>query len=277
MKKRNYTRFLLVALIFHIAFVTYAQKLPNVQQVSQRVPADTKIDGRSIEWNNKFQAYNNATEIYYSIANDNDKLYLAIQATKPDIINKIILGGITFTVSRTGKKEDKGGVAVTFPTFYKNQRPNINLKNIPKPRRDTIESKVQADSFVRAINKELTDKTKLIEVEGVKSITDSIISVYNQEGFKAANLFDNQINYITELAIPLKYLGFSINEPVAFKYHIKLNGAAGHNATIQLLPNGRFYGVTESNGHMYAIPATSQYSSYAFPTDFWGEYTLTKK
>ncbi len=209
-----------------------AQKLPNVQQTSLRAPANIKIDGKATEWGNKFQAFNRATEVFYTIANDDDKLYLIIQAPNPDIINKIILGGITFTVNGSGKKDDKKSVVITFPTFYKNERPKMNLKHKPELTKDTIINKMRTDSFMRVINIELADKSRMIEIEGAKSIADSLISVYNEEGIKAIALFDNQINYTSKLAVPIKYFNLSTDTPVKFYYNIKLNGASANNATI---------------------------------------------
>lgn len=267
----------LMALILFPGFFAMAQKLPNVQQGSVRAPENIKIDGKATEWGNRFQAYNNSTEIFYTVANDDNNLYLVIHATKPEIINKIILGGVTFTINSSDKKNDKKGIAITFPTFYKNKRPYINLKNRPQPTKDTVMNNMRADSFMHVINKELTDKSKMIEIEGIKPIADSVISVYNQEGFKAAALFDRQINYTHELAIPIKYLGLSIDKPVIFHYNIKLNGATANNAHIQLTSNGRFMVVTRGDDAPYLILASPQYMSYAYPTDFGGEYTLVKK
>jgi hypothetical protein len=39
-----------------------AQKLPNVQQVSLRAPANIKIDGKATEWSG-FKALNTATDV----------------------------------------------------------------------------------------------------------------------------------------------------------------------------------------------------------------------
>lgn len=277
MKGLNISCYIIFPLFLIGTLITNAQKLPPVQTEGLRIPANIKIDGKAKEWGDKFQAYNKNTEVFYTIANDDDKLYLIIQAAKPIIINKILLGGITFTVSSSGKKNDKENVAITFPTFYNNARPNINLKSKPEPTKDTVKNKMQADSFMRVVNRELGNKTKIIEIAGVKSIADSVISIYNEEGFKAIASFDQQINYTSELVIPLKYLGVCTNKPAMFHYNIRLNGPTTHNATMQLSSNGRMYLVTESNGHAYAVMAAGQYSSYAFPTDFWGTYTLAGK
>jgi len=269
----NYLKKLLPVLFSIITIAVNAQKLPNVQQASIYAPANIKIDGKITEWGNQFQAYNHATEIFYTIANDDDNIYLVVKATKPDIINKILLSGVTFTVSNLSKE----GASVTFPTYYKNKRPSINLKNKPPVTKDKAMDKMQADSFMRVVNKELTDKSKLIEIEGVGSIADSVISIYNEEGFKAMALFDEQINYTSELAIPIKHLGISINKPVMFRYNIKLNGAAANGAHIRLSNNGNFLIVTRGSDAPYAILASPEFMSYAYPTDFSGEYTLAKK
>ncbi|MVN21538.1 hypothetical protein [Mucilaginibacter arboris] len=274
---KYHSKITLIALLLTVCFFANAQKLPNKQEVSLRAPAGIRIDGKATEWGNKFQAYNHATEIFYTIANDDGNIYLVVKAIKPDIINKILLGGITFTVSSSGKKNDKEGVAVTFPTFYKNKRPYINLKNRPELTKDTMMNKMQADSFMRVVNKELTDKSKEIEIEGVKSIPDSVISIYNAEGFKAIALFDKQINYTSELAIPIKYLGLSIDKPIMFKYNIKLNGATANGARMKLTNNGKYIIVTRGNDAAYAIPSSPEYMSYSSSTDLSGEYTLAKK
>jgi len=77
-------------ILFSIAFLnTHAQTLPKVQEASLRAPDNIKIDGKPTEWNNQFQAYNTATDLFYTIANDDQNLYLVIQAKKPLSISKI--------------------------------------------------------------------------------------------------------------------------------------------------------------------------------------------
>src|ERR1700709_19758 len=82
-----------------------AQKLPNVQQGEMRATTNIKIDGKTNEWN--FVAYNKNTEVYYTIANDDADLYLIVKAVKPDIVDKLIFGGLTLTVNASGKKSEK--------------------------------------------------------------------------------------------------------------------------------------------------------------------------
>jgi len=62
-------------LLTAISIGVYAQKLPNVQLGSVQAPADIKIDGKTTEWHDQFQAYNRATDIYYTLSNNDNHLY----------------------------------------------------------------------------------------------------------------------------------------------------------------------------------------------------------
>jgi hypothetical protein len=244
-----------------------------------RAPSNIKIDGKAIEWHNEFQAYNKATDVFYTICNDDNNLYLVIQAKSPQIIEKIILGGISFSINTSGTKHDKNGVIVTYPEYdKKNPSFYIMLNNRPKPTNDLQKNKMQTDSFINVRNAQLQDKLKLIGVNGIKTIADNTISIYNEEGIKAMSLLDDQINYTCELAIPIKYIGLSIANPAKFSYNIKLNGTAGNrDADIRKSGSGRFILFTAPDGTTQAQPATPQGMAMVYPTDFWGEYTLREK
>lgn len=266
-------------LFLTIAVNTIAQKLPGVQQSSMRAPGNVIIDGKATEWGNKFLAYNKVIGVYYSIANDDDKLYLTLQATDADIIRKIVLGGVTFTLNIPGKKDDKNGVAITFPAYDKRYVPlYLILNNRPEPTKDTLKNRMQADSFMNAYNDKISNSLKLIGVAGIKQIRDDVISIYNEEGINAASRFDHKIAYTYELAIPLKYLQFTVDKPVKFSYNIKLNGIIPKGSS--MVDTGRpdiivFVG---PDGKNYTTgKATPENMALAYPTDFWGEYVLARK
>ncbi|GAB3937136.1 hypothetical protein [Mucilaginibacter myungsuensis] len=249
--------------------------MPSVQIQAVRAPSDYKVDGKTTEWNDQLLAYNKATAIFYTIANNDSCLYLAIKATDVDIINKIIKGGLTLRVSASGHKNDKNGVAITFPLFNRSAGFNVNLKNKPKQGSDTAHYKLSLDSFKRVCNFELDRTVKEIKVKNIKGITDSLISVYNDIGIKAKALFDEQIDLVCELAIPFKYLGLSMKERSKFSYNVKLNpphigqipADIRSGLTSMSLVNGSFvYEGSSADKVQYLMSAT----------DFWGEYTLAK-
>lgn len=273
-----------------------AQKLPNVQKESLRAPEGIKVDGKTAEWGNKFQAYNHATEVFYTISNDDDHLYLTLQATTPEIINKIIGGGITFAVQKTGKKTDKDAMSITYPIFDRKDRPYLRngagggMRRIQviaggggdvqvfKSGGDDKPVKIQGDSAMRANNKRLSDNSKYIGVNGIKDL-DSLISVYNTDGIKTAEAFDTQMAYTYELSIDLKKLGLSANDGQKFAYHLTVNGSAPMMIRdVKIVGGGPAGGPPPPEvADMISKANLSLGGASSAPTDFWGEYTLAKK
>ncbi|MEO8886436.1 MAG: hypothetical protein ABI367_10260 [Mucilaginibacter sp.] len=253
-----------------LAISANAQKLPNVQTTSLRAPADIKVDGKATEWK-KFQAYNKATDVYYSLANDKDKLYLVIQATDEYIIKKMLWGQTIVTINATGKKDDIKSIAIGYPVMKRNDRPFINFKEKHEIIKGNARSITEADSFMNINNKRLEEKSKLIKVAGLKDI-DSLISVYNADGIKAASAFNNKMVYTYELAVDLKLLGLDVNTPARFYYNIKLD-----QLSAQDIPGVKISYDNKGNITSFDISNIQSYSpSYSLATDFWGEYTLTK-
>ncbi len=120
--------------------------------------------------------------------------------------------------------------------------------------------------IITACKKTFVAKSKLINVTGLPG-TDSLISIYNQDGIKAAGLFDNKPAYTYELAIDLKQLGLPINDVAKFAYHINLGSDISKNLMGMMnLEVGADGKISHDGGN----PAMAL-------TDFWGEYTLAKK
>ncbi len=164
MKKIKITLALLLPALL-LSVMANAQKLPKIQTTSVLAPADIKIDGKPTEWNNKFQAFNRTTEVYYTLSNSATKLYL------------------TLTIV-ADPKQSKDGLAVTFPIYAKTERPIfLNLKNPFETVKDTNRNNAMADSVMTGYNAALTDRLKIIGVIGDPSIPDSTLSVFNTEGF----------------------------------------------------------------------------------------------
>jgi len=246
-----------------LALVNVAHSQPKIQQTSIWAPADIKIDGNATEWNNQFQAYNKATNIYYTIANDDKNLYLAIQATDQNIIYKIINGGITLTLNNTGKKEAANEVKVTYPLFGTKNIPLINLKDKPVPvKNSSANMAARIDSFKNVLNAQLEKNSKEIKVSGISAVTDPSISVYNEYGIRTRERFDSQIAYTYEIAFPIKYLRSAGIDLIHIHYNIKINGR------LSALP---------MNKQPLLIVASPQDKGALYDTDFGGQYDLAKK
>jgi len=251
-----------------------AQKLPNIQQTNLRAPANIKTDGRATEWDNQFQAYNRATNIFYTLSNDDNNLYLTVQAVDEDIIRKIISGRVSLTINKSGKKSDLDAIVISYPIFDSKNKPVINLKDKPKIVPGSEISLHKADSFMYVNNKQMTDRAKMIKVMGIKTL-DTLISVYNEDGIKAAALFDNKMSYTVEMAVSLKLLDLSVNDAAKFSYNLRLNGVAMDDVpgiNITRAPNGTILSIDIHKDQM--LPNGQ---GMTVPTDFWGEYTLAKK
>jgi hypothetical protein len=219
--------YLLLVSCFSIA-TTFAQKLPKIQEVSVRA-VNTKIDGKITEWG-KLQAYNSNVGIYFTVANDDDKLYLVVKAIDPLVIRKIIAGGISLIINSDAETDHNKPITITYPLFGQKNWPAVNVKDKPALK-DSGSNHLQIDSFIRASNQQLGNRSKEIKVLGAAGL-DTLISVYNQEGIKAVSQFDHQMNYVYELAIPLKYLSLSFIKQLQLRYKIQLNGSNFAEGTI---------------------------------------------
>lgn len=282
-KNMNFKHLSLLFLTIVIPVITYAQKLPGIQQGSLRAPSSIKIDGKPTEWSDKFHAHNYATDIFYTMANDDDNLYLTIQATEHTNINKILGGGIVLTINPFNQKNIKNGISITYPFPDMHNRVWVNLKYQPA-------SQTEADSIMNVKNTDYANASKLIKVTGIKNL-DSLISVYNHDGIKAAGAFNSKLFFTYELSISLKQLGLDANAAEKFSYNIKLPGvdmeavyhAAGQATTlaggVYVVPIGPLPGVSDEyiKNNQPSFPVKVHIEAFTSSTDFWGEYTLAKK
>jgi len=232
-----------------------------------RAPSNVKVDGKDTEWHNQFQAYNSATEVFYTMANDNENLYLSIQATQPDIINKIMSGGITFTIQKTTKKDEKNSINITYPVTE--NTPYFSLRKKKNAVEDTTAK--TADSVMKRNNALIAKSCKWIRVTGIPGV-DSLTSIYNVNGIKAAGLFDNKKVYTCEFSIKLEQLKLAIASGQSFNYHIRLNGSK---------TPVMFTAVSASQGNeavmqQFIEKVNAMGIQQAAATDFWGEYRLVK-
>src|SRR5688572_11269819 len=120
-----------IALFSALSHSTSAQKLPAVQQVSIRAPANVKIDGKATEWG-QMKAYNKPTELNYTVANDDKKLYLVVQTDVSNVYNRISNGGLKFVIQKNSSKKDEGAPFVKFPFFTNWKEGSFGFNRRPK-------------------------------------------------------------------------------------------------------------------------------------------------
>ncbi len=265
-------------LIFISGINLFAQKAADVQEESLWAPI-VKVDGKINEWTTPLKAANRSTNLSYSMANDNKNLYLVIQSSETATNNKIMLGGITLAVNTDGKKKVKDSYNITYPIITRVRRTRIpgqgggggGFQQLNREQRDSMQ-KAQAKTQLEA--------AKDIKVFGFKTITDSLISVYNEYGIKASAKFDNAGIFTYELAIPLDLLNITANNPKEFAYNIKLNGlqfngGGGDRQGGGGRPVGGGGGGRPTGG--FGGSGNIDFQALMSPTDMWGKYTLTSK
>ena len=242
-----------------------AQKQPNIQTASIKAPATVKIDGKPTEWG-AMQAYNHATDLAYTLANDEDNLYLIIQTADPSIIIRAVNGRVTLTINKVDKKSEKDAVAISYPVFEKNEKAVMSVQ-------DKLSTPKIADSIMQLNNKRLNTKVKMIKVTGVAGL-DTLISIYNENGIKAKSAFDDKMLYTCEMAVPLKLLGLSVKDAAKFAYNVRLNGVIYDDVPGISITRNASGEITSMDIHKdQMIPNAGNMTA---PTDFWGAYTLVR-
>lgn len=286
-----------------ISLSANAQKLPAVQEASVTAPANVKVDAKLGEWENNFQALNKTTDIYYTMANDANNLYLVMKSADQANNNKIIGGGINLTINKAGKKTDKDAFVVSFPVANMANLRNAMMSGMRRPAAASGSASQGPDSAMIAdMRKKVVSTFKEIKLIGFKDIPDSVVSIYNEYGIKAFVDFDEKGSLVVEMAVPLKELG--LDAGAAFAYNIKLNGInlnammggmrvsggpggasfsgdgggapAGATTVVMAAPAG---GMAMGGGGMsMGMPRSmGDIANMLSPTDFWGKYTLSKK
>jgi len=249
-----------------------AQKLPNKQDAGLRIPADVKIDGKATEWNNTFQAYNNSTDFYYTMANSDDELYVVVQAKDQYVFKKIIDRGLTLSV----KNPKNSKIAnITYPhTSYTtkdgrvSQSFGINM---------SVGIDRVSEEEIAGYNNILKSKHKFIKVDGIDGV-DSVVSVYNENGIRAAEHFDNNRIYTLEMAVKLKQLGFAANNGEKISFKLKVNTVEGApvidaNTKMSMIGGGEMSPEMRQEAISYM---TEKVVKMYQGTEFSGEYTLAK-
>lgn len=243
-----------------------AQKLPNKQETSLSIPANVKINGKADEWNNNFHAYNSATQLKYTIANNGNALYAVVNADDRTIIQKIGFFGITITLSPSAKPDSK--ISLTYPV--------VKINNImPLP------SVTMTDSLLAATNSKFNSQVKTMRITGVKGITDPEISIYNAYDIRAAAAIDAQRTYTCEFVIPLKYIGLAGQSGAALKYDVQINGPSSNPWPTQLItqsPDGKYTRISSpEDGPNRSIAVeirTSEFIALTQAFNFSGTYKL---
>ena len=185
--------------------IVKAQKANQVQSGNFWLTA-CKLDGNLGEWPIPLKAYNHMMKMSYSLANDDKFIYLAVSTNRA---GKLAVGGLSFVLKRDDGTEGQ----IIFPY-------------------NPLHDRTKIEFFKRGVPSSI-DGFELIEVSGISSIKDSVISIYNeyeiQVGIKSttkdSKYYKKGEDFIEyELAIPLDLLGLSLTGNKRLSYQLKLRG-----------------------------------------------------
>jgi len=196
--------------------VCYAQNKPAQNQL-QPPPSNITIDGDVKEWGDSLRYYNKEKQLNYSLANDQDNLYMAIRVNDRSEQIRILRAGLTLSIDTRGKKKES--FTITFPvgdqsaegmaeTAQDLQGGNSNVKQEDR------------DELMRA---RLT-KLREIRVTGFKDIESETMTTSNTYGFKVAIDYDKDGYLVYEAAIPLKFFHADDITKTEWAFNFKING-----------------------------------------------------
>ncbi|MGY3213363.1 hypothetical protein [Mucilaginibacter sp. HD30] len=242
-----------------VAFVTaYAQKLPNIQQESLRLPANVKIDGKTTEWGDKLQAYNKATRIEYTLADNAEQFYLAVRSKDVASTAKILAGGITLNFYIPGIKQ-ANAASITVPVT--NSGYALTASGAVKANFSVLTDSLKIMAAIKQF--------KFIKALNFNGLQDTLISIYNEQSIQTKMTYGNGA-FVCEILIPKKFIGLvGLSKP--FAYQIKLNGVPTYQVAAGPPPPP----LTAPANWLPSDPRhiTLEVNS---PTDLRGEYTLAK-
>jgi hypothetical protein len=273
---------ILLMLMIGIVNIAIAQKINNVQQGSIKAPAGLKIDGKLTEWGTDLQACNKTTKLWYTLANDDRDIYLAIKSTDAVNINKILAGGISFSINTADKKKDKDAYVITFPVVSRGG----GARGAGRGRRGGFGNNQDTPDSAAILeqHKQALAACKVISAIGFKEITDTLISIYNEYSIKAVANFDDKGNFVYELAIPFKMLEITAGNKTEIAYNIKVNGMQTGGGGIKMVSVGGGGGGRNGGGGGGGVSISGFGGGFGgndpdvddmlTPTDFWGKYTL---
>lgn len=258
--------------------ISYAQE---ITLALKSPPTAVTIDGKNKEWGDKLAYHDTENNLYYTISNDKENLYLVIKTNDPKQQNSIILTGVTFSIDTKGRK--KKSYSVTFPQKL------TPLTNIP------LNTSEQKQAFASK-----TNGTRKITVSGFKKDVDET-EFYPGNGYRieTALNFDENGYLIYEEAIPL-YLFHAEGADSEWSYSIKLNEVTSRLPARSQITLGNFVGASavaatpagdtppptssggrgggrnSSGGSGMSGMSSQAEAEIIKASEFWGKFSLSK-
>jgi len=199
-----------------IASLCYAQS-KTVSNKLQPPPPGITIDGDLKDWGDSLRFYNSDKQLYYTLANDQDNLYMAIRINDRSQQIRVLRAGLTLSIDTRGKKKES--FSITFPVGDLSQNdPAQSAADLQAAGGDVTQE--NRDELMRA---RLT-KLREIRVSGFKDIEGETITTSNTYGIKTAIDYDKDGYLVYEAAIPLKFFHADDLAKNEWAFNFKING-----------------------------------------------------
>lgn len=236
---KKYPYYLSSALIALFAAGTAHAQKKTEKSFLQPPPANINIDGNIKEWGDSLRYYNEEKKINYSLANDNENLYMAIRVNDRTEKERILNAGLTWSINTNGKKKEE--YSITFPVADVN-----SLQQSFRGRPDDAANPDDQESDRDQLRKARLTKLRNIKVTGFKDIEGDMITTANTYGIKVAVDFDDNGYLVYEAAIPLKFFHVTNPDKNEWAFNFKINGIQRPTQR----PNGEGEGMRGGMGGM---------------------------
>jgi hypothetical protein len=84
------------------------------------------IDGEDSDWESAVSFFDENSGLMYSIANDNENLYILVKATAESSMSKFVMGGVEVWISADGKDKRKTGIKYPVPLSMEERFRSMN-------------------------------------------------------------------------------------------------------------------------------------------------------
>src|SRR5690554_4094167 len=202
-----------IVLFVFLLSTTFALSAQDKVTKSLRMENAPGIDADLKEWGDSLQYHFEGQGMRYSLANDDEFLYVSIQVRDQTQQLKAIYSGFSISVNDEGKQKE--GPTIIFPIPDPAARRSMDAKEEIRQTKDLRQAGL---NMVRAIY-----------VAGFDKIVDGPISVENSYGIQTAVQLDSAgyLNY--EAAISLKQLNIDKNKN--FALNLRINETTSHRIT----------------------------------------------
>jgi len=205
-------------LLLSVAVSSFAQSEQHSSNMAS-APGKISIDGNLNDWGDSLRYYNPEKKLNYTLANDQQNLYLAIRFNDRMEQERIMRAGLTWSVNPKGKKKDT--YSLTFPVAEQN---GGQMSALLKPDNSDTAPEQRERMDRDEMRKASLTQLRNMKVTGFKDIDYDIITTTNSYGFKAALNFDDDGNLTYEAAIPLKFFDADDIKKNEWAFNIKVNG-----------------------------------------------------